>query len=169
MVFIRPLIALIGEFKILSTPDITELITFLNAPPTISPTAVPILLNLLNIVFTIPPKKLPTDENTFLIPSHAFLNISIMFVFRLSNIDLTLFQILTSPCFNPSIIYPPISIITLLGEAIPNAFLNPSINGLNMWSYIHLPICNIALPIPAKIPSIIFPPCSLDFSIHSPK
>ena len=43
-------------------------------------------------------------------------------------------RIVINPCFKPSIKNEPISFITVDGEFIPKAFLNPSINGLKMFS-----------------------------------
>ena len=64
-------------------------------------------------------------------------NLLVTLFLKSTNGCFTLSHIPSSPFFKPSIIYPPISIITVDGECILNAFLNPSINGTNILSYIH--------------------------------
>ena len=57
--------------------------------------------------------------------------------------------------------YTPCCLITVDGEWIPNAFLNPSMKGLNILSLIHAAIPFTASVIPLKIPSTTLPPHSL--------
>ena len=77
----------------------------------------------------------------------------------------TFFSALIMPWKMPNTIFLPGSSIVLAGEAIPNAALNPLINGWKIFSTIHTPIFVNPTMIPRRIPPTISPPqasiCSL--------
>ena len=58
----------------------------------------------------------------------------------------------------PSTIFSPGSSIVLAGDAMPNALLNPLMNGWNMFSTIQTPIFTKPRIIPRRIPPTISPP-----------
>ena len=85
----------------------------------------------------------------------------------LSLIQVPIFLIAFSrPSNRPAMIKPPCSSITVDGDAIPNAFLNPSINGLKMLSTIQVPIFLRPSQIPFSSPSIVNCPSSKAVSFH---
>ena len=60
----------------------------------------------------------------------------------------------------PRTIFSPGSSIVEAGEAMPNAFLKPSINGSNICVFIHVPTFLIAFSIPLKTPATTSPPAA---------
>ena len=109
----------------------------------------------------------------FLIPFH----ISVVFVltvfhtptilsFIFVNTPTTLSTSEDIPLKRPCIKNVPISSMTFDGLAIPNAFLNPSIKGWKICSYIHCPIFFIPSHMPSSSPDIVNCPSSKATSFH---
>ena len=62
------------------------------------------------------------------------------------------------PCSIPLMMYPPRGFISFAGDSMPNAALNPAMNGSKIFVLIHSPILARASLIPWKPPSMIFLP-----------
>ena len=157
------------NFEIVDHPSRPSLNAFSPIFPTNSLTVFHPSLASLNALSPISPTNSLRVDHPFLIRdipiSTAFLDFSnpflIRFIISFANFEkLKLLILLLIPSIIPRNIFFPKGCISLDGEWIPNAFLNPSINGLNMLFLIHIPIFPSALMMPRKSPFIMSPPAT---------